>query len=78
MTAAISSQNFFFQKVIKNNIATRDVIAEKDIKVVDTVKEIKYGVATITSNTEEIDSMFANVDRGFLHTETVYKVKSNE
>ena len=38
MTASISSQNFFFQKVIENNIALRDVIAEKDIRVIDTVK----------------------------------------
>ena len=38
MTVAISSQNFFFQKVIENNIALRDVIAEKDIRVIDTVK----------------------------------------
>lgn len=32
----------------------------------------------ISKYTEEIDSMFANVDRGFLYTETVYKVKGNE
>ena len=38
MTVAISSQNFFFQKIIDNNMALREVIAEKDIKVVDTVK----------------------------------------
>ena len=38
MTACISSQNFFFQRVIENNIALKDVIAERDIKVIDTVK----------------------------------------
>ena len=27
---------------------------------------------------EQIDKMFNNVDRGFLYTETVYKVKCNE
>lgn len=38
MTAAISSQNFFFQKIIDNNLALREVVAEKDIKVIDTIK----------------------------------------
>ena len=42
MTAAISSQNFFFQKIIENNIALKDVYAEKDIKVIDTVKTEKH------------------------------------
>ena len=59
MTACISSQNFFFQKVIKNNIATRDVIAEKDIKVVDTVKteqhkkEVAQNVEPILTQAED-------------------------
>ena len=38
MTGMISSQNFFFQKVIENGISRRDIIAQKDIKVIDTKK----------------------------------------
>ena len=38
MTAAISSQNFFFQKVVENGISKRDIIAQKDIKVIDISK----------------------------------------
>ena len=38
MKIAISSQNFFFQKVIENGISKRDIIAQKDIKVIDTKK----------------------------------------
>src|SRR5574344_36927 len=36
MTLLISSQNFFFQKIIENGISKRDIIAEKTITVVDT------------------------------------------
>ena len=38
MTTLISSQNYFFQKVIENGISKRDIIAQKDIKVIDTKK----------------------------------------
>ena len=38
VTIAISSQNYFFQKVIENGISKRDIIAQKDIKVIDTKK----------------------------------------
>ena len=53
MTAAISSQNFFFQKIIENNLALREVIAQKDIKVVDTVKteQHKKAVRFFAKNT---------------------------
>ena len=59
MTAAISSQNFFFQKVIENNMAMREVIAEKDIKVIDTVKteqhkkEVAQNVEPILTQAED-------------------------
>ena len=59
MTASISSQNFFFQKVIENNIALRDVIAEKDIRVIDTVKteqhkkEVAQNVEPILTQAED-------------------------
>ena len=36
MTLIISSQNFFFQKVIQNGISKRDIVAEKTITVIDT------------------------------------------
>ncbi len=38
MTVTISSQNYFFQKVIENGISKKDIVAQKDIKVVDTKK----------------------------------------
>lgn len=38
MTITISSQNYFFQKVIENGISKRDIVAQKDIKVIDTKK----------------------------------------
>ena len=38
MTLTLASQNYFFQKVIENGISKRDIIAQKDIKVVDTKK----------------------------------------
>jgi len=59
MTAAISSQNFFFQKVIENNIALKDVKADKDIKVIDTVKteqhrkEVAKNVEPILTQAED-------------------------
>lgn len=59
MTAAISSQNFFFQKVIENNLALREVVAQKDIKVVDTVKteqhkkEVAQNVEPILTQAED-------------------------
>ena len=42
MTVILSSQNFFFQKVIENGISQRDIIAQKDIKVVDTKKTERH------------------------------------
>lgn len=38
MTLAISSQNYFFQKVIENGISKKDIVAQRDIKVIDTKK----------------------------------------
>ena len=38
VTVTISSQNYFFQKVIENGISKKDIIAQKDIKVIDTKK----------------------------------------
>ena len=53
MTAIISSQNFFFQRIIENGICKRDVIAEKTLTVVDTkrTEQLKRDVA---ANVESI------------------------
>ena len=59
MTAAISSQNFFFQKVIENGISKRDIIAQKDIKVIDTKKtelhkkEVAQAIEPILTQAED-------------------------
>ena len=59
VTAAISSQNFFFQKVVENGISKRDIIAQKDIKVIDTKKtelhkkEVAQSVDPILTKAED-------------------------
>ena len=59
LTAAISSQNFFFQKVVENGISKKDIIAQKDIKVVDTKKtelhkkEVAQAVEPILTQAED-------------------------
>ena len=59
MTVTISSQNFFFQKVIENGISKRDIVAQKDIKVVDTKKtelhkkEVAQNVEPILTQAED-------------------------
>ena len=59
MTACISSQNFFFQRVIENGISKRDIIAQKDIKVIDTKKtelhkkEVAQSVEPILTQAED-------------------------
>lgn len=59
ITAAISSQNFFFQKVVENGISKRDIVAQKDIKVIDTKKtelhkkEVAQAVEPILTQAED-------------------------
>ena len=59
MTITISSQNYFFQKVIENGISKRDIVAQKDIKVVDTKKtelhkkEVAQNVEPILTQAED-------------------------
>lgn len=59
MTVTISSQNYFFQKVIENGISKRDIVAQKDIKVIDTKKteqhkkEVAQGVEPILTQAED-------------------------
>lgn len=59
MTTLVSSQNYFFQKVIENGISKRDIIAQKDIKVIDTKKteqhkkEVAQSVEPILTQAED-------------------------
>lgn len=59
MTVIISSQNFFFQKVIENGISKKDIVAQKDIKVIDTKKteqhrkEVAQNVDPILTQAED-------------------------
>lgn len=49
---------------------------EQFSKVIDLFNSVDN--SNIENYIKEIDNMFNNTDRGFLYTETVYKVKSNE
>ena len=53
LTITISSQNYFFQKVIENGISKRDIIAQKDIKVIDT-KKTEHHKKEVAQNVEPI------------------------
>lgn len=59
MAVTISSQNYFFQKVIENGISKRDIVAQKDIKVIDTKKteqhkkEVAQNVEPILTQAED-------------------------
>ena len=67
LTAAISSQNFFFQKVVENGISKRDIVAQKDIKVIDTKKtelrkkEVAQSVEPILTQAED-DFILSGLD----------------
>lgn len=67
ITAAISSQNYFFQKVVENGISKRDIIAQKDIKVIDTKKtelrkkEVAQSVEPILTQAED-DFILSGLD----------------
>lgn len=59
MAITLSSQNYFFQKVIENGISKRDIVAQKDIKVIDTKKtelhrkEVAQNVEPILTQAED-------------------------
>ena len=38
MTIVLSSQNFFFQQIIENGVSKQDIVAQKNITVVDTIR----------------------------------------
>lgn len=53
LTIIVSSQNFFFQRVIENGISKRDIIAQKTITVVDT-KRTEQHKQEVLQNIEPI------------------------
>ena len=53
MTVIISSQNYFFQKVVANGISKKDIIAQKDIKVID-IKRTELHKKEVAQNVEPI------------------------
>ncbi len=59
LTITLSSQNYFFQKVIENGISKKDIVAQKDIKVIDTKKtelhrkEVAQNVEPILAQAED-------------------------
>ena len=38
MTVVLSSQNFFFQQIIENGVSKQDIVAPKNITVIDTIR----------------------------------------
>ena len=59
VTFTLASQNYFFQKVIENGISKRDIVAQKEIKVIDTKKteqhkkEVALSVEPILTQAED-------------------------
>lgn len=53
MTLLISSQNFFFQRIIENGISKRDIIADKTITVIDT-KRTEQHKKDVAMNVEPV------------------------
>lgn len=53
MTIIISSQNFFFQRIIENGISKKDIIAQKNITVIDT-KRTEQHRQDVVQNIEPI------------------------
>ena len=66
MAITISSQNYFFQKVIENGVSKADVVAKRDLRVVDTVKteqlkkKAMQGVEPILTQAED-ESIVTNL-----------------
>ena len=89
MTVTISSQNYFFQKVIENGISKKDIVAQKDIKVVDTKKteqhrkEVAQNVEPILTPAEDefITTSLVTLQNSVMkirHKEISDKVKKEE
>ena len=67
MTLIISSQNFFFQKVIENGISKKDIIAQKDIKVIDTKKTEQHKKEVI----QNIEPILTQAEDEFIMTSLI-------
>ena len=70
-----------YLKLMKNNIEyiilnSYEIKTEQFEKIVELFNSVSEN--NVDSCVETIDDMFGNIDRGFLYTETVYKVKNNE
>jgi len=70
-----------YLKLMKNNIEyiilnSYEIKTEQFEKIVELFNSVSEN--NVDSYVETIDDMFGNIDRGFLYTETVYKVKNNE
>ena len=89
VTITISSQNYFFQKVIENGISKKDIVAEKEIKVIDTKKtelhrkEVAQNVEPILTQAEDnfittnLNTLRNSVIK-IREKDAAYKVKSDE
>src|SRR5574344_978466 len=64
LTAIISSQNFFFQNIIENEISKRDIVAQKTLTVVDVqrTEQHKKEVA------QKVDPILAPAEDDFIKT----------
>ena len=89
VTITISSQNYFFQKVIENGISKKDIVAEKEIKVIDTRKtelhrkEVAQNIEPILTQAEDnfittnLNTLRNSVIK-IREKDAAYKVKSDE
>lgn len=80
LTLVVSSQNFFFQKIIENGISKRDIIAPKTITVIDT-KRTEQHRQEVAQNIEPIlipaEDEFIKVNLDTLQTSILQIRKKN-
>lgn len=80
MTFIVSSQNFFFQQIIENGVSKQDIIAQKNITVIDTVrteqhkKEVARKVEPILT---QANDDFIKVNLATLRN-TILKIRESE
>ncbi len=80
LAITISSQNYFFQKIIENGVSKVDIPAKRDMKVVDTVKteqlrkKVMQGVEPILTQAED-ESIVTNLSNMYNY---VIKIRDKE
>lgn len=80
MTIIISSQNFFFQRVVENGISKRDIIAEKTITVIDTKRTEKHKKEIA----QKIEPILTTANDEFIRTNlttlqnSIFKIREKE